>query len=278
MKKTDISIDDINALFEKDELINSPEKATFVFKTHENLGYPPRFHTAMEIYFVLSGSIGANINNKNYVVKTGEILVVNPLEIHQYYRIDKATVSVFIFDNKYLADFYEIYKDKIFPTVLKDVEYNKNIMAIMSDIAPSYPGNNTSGQLSPLSKKAHVNLVLDKIITRYGLCEMSEPTDKILNIILYIYENLNKKITLDSLAEQFHYSKATLSRLFTKYLRTDLRKFINDLRAEQVHHLISNEKYKTVSTLQIAISCGFESPATFYRAYKRRYDSLPIRN
>ena len=93
----------------------------------------------------------------------------------------------------------------------------------------------------------------------------------------YIYKNINNKITLDSLAKEFNYTKTSISRFLTKYLKTDLRRFINDLRAEQVRALLNNENYNDKSILDIALSCGFDSAATFYRSYKRRFMKLPER-
>lgn len=269
IKKQNSTLDTSNILFEDDKEAN-----TFLWKTHRNLGYPAKFHTAMEIYFVNEGTMGADINGISYTVSAGDIIIVNPLEIHKYENTGFANVSVFIFDNNYLADFKEIYNNKIFPTHLTDKEYNKEIYNILSKIPTSFTNNTT---LSELAKKGYINLLLDTIIKRYNLIDSTNNQDSIMKIVNYIYRNINNKITLDTLAKEFNYTKTSISRLISKYLKTDLRRFVNDIRAEQVRALLKNEKYNNVSVLDIALSCGFDSAATFYRSYKRRFMKLPER-
>jgi len=245
---------------------------TFVFKQHPNLGYPPRFHSSVEVYYVNEGSMIADINSNNYTVNKGEIVIVNPLEIHKYEKTGEAFVSVFIFDIGFLGDFKKLYKEKILPTHLTNVEHNKEIFDILSEIAPS---NKSNTSLSPLAKQAYVNFFLDKIIKHYGVTDKTVLNENITNIISYIYKNYKNEISLDILAKEFNYTKTSVSRLISKYLKTDLRKFVNDIRAEQVRSMLKDPKNSNISIIDIALSCGFDSVATFYRAYKRRYNELP---
>jgi transcriptional regulator GlxA family with amidase domain len=120
-----------------------------------------------------------------------------------------------------------------------------------------------------------VNFFLDKIIKHYGVTDKTVPNENITNIISYIYKNYKNEISLDILAKEFNYTKTSVSRLISKYLKTDLRKFVNDIRAEQVRTMIKDPKNSNLSIIDIALSCGFDSVATFYRAYKRRYNELP---
>lgn len=245
---------------------------TFVFKQHSNLGYPPRFHSSVEVYYVNEGSMSADINSYNYTVNKGEIIIVNPLEIHKYEKTSEAFVSVFIFDINFLEDFKKLYKEKKLPTHLTNIEYNRDIFNTLSDIKPSNKSNTT---LSPLAKQAYVNFFLDKIIKYYGVTDKTISNENITNIISYIYKNYKNQISLDILANEFSYTKTSISRLISKYLKTDLRKFVNDIRAEQARAMIQNPKNSNISITNIALSCGFDSMATFYRAYKRRYNELP---
>ena len=48
------------------------------------------------------------------------------------------------------------------------------------------------------------------------------------------------------------------------------------LRARAAHTLI--ESNKNSSVLDIALSCGFESLNTFYRAYRRVFGKTPLKN
>lgn len=244
---------------------------TFIWKKHENLGYSPHFHSAVEIYFLLDGSMEAEINGKRFKMESGDISIANPFEIHKYYKTDPAHVCVLIFSDRYLEDFRAEFKDNTLKTHLTDKTYNTQILDILKDIPFSFSESN----LSTLARKAYVNLLLDRIISRYGLETPTVSHSQILEIVTYIYKNYRQKITLDTLAKEFGYTKTSMSRLLSKYLQIDLRYFLNNLRAEQAELLLRNPKYENYSILEISSLCGFDSVVTFYRAYKRRFGHSP---
>lgn len=253
---------------------NRDENDTFLFKQHEHNSYHAHFHAAMEVYYILEGEIEAVVNEETFLVKKGDILVINPFEVHEYKQISKAYVAVFIFSEKYLSDFNELYKNQKLKNHLTDKIKNQSIYDVLKDIKPSFY-NNTA--LSVLGKKGYVNLFLEKIVKGYGTVSKYDSGSNITEILKFIYNNYNDKITLDTLAKKFNYSKTSISRMLSKYLHTDIRCFINNLRAEQADILLKNQKFSSQTIIQIAYSCGFDSPATFYRAYKRRFGTLPRR-
>ncbi len=248
------------------------ENTVFLWKKHKNLGFYAHFHSDLEIYFLLSGEMEAIINKESYTIKKGEIFVVNQFEIHEYKRTRDADVAVLILSDNYLTDLKEEYGNVKMHTLLSDVEYNKGIFSVLKDIPYGMYRNTT---LSETAKKGYANLVLDKIVKHYGFKTESTVTVKVTQIVEYIYNNFTEKITLESLAEKFNYAKTSLSRMLSPYIKTDLRKFINTLRAEKAELLFNDSEFKDFSTTEIASICGFESFATFYRAYKARFNRLP---
>ena len=244
----------------------------FLLKQHENLGFKAHFHAAMEIYFVLTGRMQAEISGTLYDIDAGEMFVVNPFEIHSYIRTENTLVNVLIIGNEYLSDFKAEYGNQFPQTHLTNKPYNADILATLKGIPFSFYNNTT---LSNLAKKGHSNLVLAKIADGYGLVTPSVSQEQVIKIMRFIYENYCQKITLETLAEEFNYTKTSISRLLSKHLRMDLRSFVNKLRAEQAELLLNDPKNAKLSVLHIASLCGFDSPATFYRAYKRRYNRNP---
>ena len=228
----------------------------------------------MEVYYILDGEIEAVVNDVTYRVKKGEILAINPFEVHQYKMIGYALCAVLIFSTNFMTDFYKLYKNQKIKTLLTDKEKNKLIFDVIKGIKPSF---NNNDYISTLGKKGYINLLLDKIVTNYGTVPKIEASLDITKILEFLYDNYNKTITLDTLAKQFNFSKTSISRMLSKYLHTDLRLFINNLRAEQADILLKNQQYDDKTVIQIAFDCGFDSAATFYRAYKRRFGTLPRR-
>ena len=57
--------------------------------------------------------------------------------------------------------------------------------------------------------------------------------------------------------------------MFSKYLKMDIRNFINNLRIQNYLELKSKPENKDKSVTEIAMLCGFNSSATFYRAFNK---------
>ena len=74
---------------------------------------------------------------------------------------------------------------------------------------------------------------------------------------------------MDSLAQQFNYDPISLSHIFSRYIKIDIRNFINNIRIQNYLTLKSLPANKDKSVMELALQCGFSNTATFYRAYKK---------
>ena len=81
--------------------------------------------------------------------------------------------------------------------------------------------------------------------------------------------NAAQNLSLNSLAEQFNYAPISLSHIFSRYIKTDIRNFINNIRIQNYLDLKSLPANKDKSVIELAMQCGFSNTATFYRAYKK---------
>jgi AraC-like DNA-binding protein/mannose-6-phosphate isomerase-like protein (cupin superfamily) len=260
------------------EKLNDLNDDTFIWKKHAARGYYTHFHAAVEICFMLKGERTVNIGEQTLLLKEGEACLINPFEVHTYLsakpEIDSQVATVILSKN-YLNDFLQVYGNVSLPHHLTDAVFNTQILALFEKLPPSLTSNQT---LSPLAKKAYANLLFDKIAIHYGVVQRDKQADIATQIVLYICNNYTQKISLDSLAKEFNYTKTSISRILSKYLQTDLRCFVNNWRAEQAERMLNDPQFARHSITQIALLCGFDSAATFYRAYKRRYGRLPREN
>ncbi|MBQ4269609.1 MAG: helix-turn-helix transcriptional regulator [Clostridia bacterium] len=259
------------------EKINDLNDDTFIWKKHAAYAFYTHFHAAVEICFMINGERAVTIGEHSFVLKEGEACLINPFEVHTYHHNPDASkqVATIILSKNYLNDFHQVYGDVVLPNYLTDVSFNKQLLALFDDVPPSLSSNQT---LTPLTKKAYANLLFDKIATRYSVQARDQQSDIATKIVLYICNNYTQKISLDTLAKEFNYTKTSISRILSKYLHTDLRCFVNNWRAEQAEAMLNDQRYAQHSVTQIALLCGFDSTATFYRAYKRRYGRLPREN
>lgn len=89
-------------------------------------------------------------------------------------------------------------------------------------------------------------------------------------VIDYIEKNINKKLTLEELAEVAGFSKYYFHRIFSSYMGETLNNFVMRVRIEKVAMMICNKPHKTLT--ELAYQGGFSDSAAFSKAFKKRFD------
>lgn len=81
-----------------------------------------------------------------------------------------------------------------------------------------------------------------------------------------IHEDSEKKWTVEKLAELCFMSRSAFSELFKSVLTLTPMEYIAQWRLSKAYRMLADEK---VSTLQAAISCGYDNESSFSKAFKR---------
>ena len=246
-------------------------------------------HDFYEMFYVYEGEFEQLIDNKSYTMRTGDACLIPPgiyhsLDVNNYsivlnILIQKDTFQEIFFNNLigehsfskfFLSDFYSksINTFIIFQT-MGDLKIKNMILDMYLEIM---------NQEKYYPQVVHSNLLLlfSHLLRNYGNeAIMPKPRKKQeltdFEIITSIDENY-KTITLESLAEKFHYSTQHISlrvkqitgESFTKYL---MRKRMN-VAADLLKH--TNSKIQ-----EISLSTGYQNQENFIRSFKKFYDTTP---
>jgi AraC-like DNA-binding protein len=100
----------------------------------------------------------------------------------------------------------------------------------------------------------------------------SDIPENLSNIMLYLQNNYNKKISLAGIAKQFYMSQSYLSRLFVKHLNMNYVEFINKIRMERAKELLEDPGNKVMN---VALEVGFDSSGYFSKQFKKYYGISP---
>ncbi|MFH8340714.1 GlxA family transcriptional regulator [Streptomyces sp. AM6-12] len=102
--------------------------------------------------------------------------------------------------------------------------------------------------------------------------EQPSTTRRIEDLRHYILRHLAEPLTVGRLAGYAHISDRQLTRIFKNELGTTPHAYIESVRVERAR----NELESTDATLErIAAACGFGTPDTLVRAFRRRLDTTP---
>jgi len=88
----------------------------------------------------------------------------------------------------------------------------------------------------------------------------------ICNILKYIDDNINSKITIEDLENRFFYNKFYITKLFKKEMHITIIEYINNLR---IYNSIIQIRDTDNSLLNIAFKNGFYSVEYFSETFKR---------
>lgn len=247
------------------------EPMLFEIKKHRAKSYYAHFHYAVEVCFVLEGVFKYSINGKKGSAKAGEIVFINPSEMHQYFENYACKLYVVIMSELYSADYCLKFGPVCFDNLLTNQKVNQKIKVCFDECYKKRKEN------CFLENKIFANKLYSLLYRNYETKQQAV-NELLLNKILeYIYANYKENITLQTLSEKFSYSPESISKIFQKEVKVDLRVFVNNIRADMAHKMLNDATYENWPLSQIAMECGFISLATFYRSYKRCFGCLPKR-
>ncbi len=249
------------------------DKAKYIYLKKDWLLQPDgEFHDSVEIIFMLEGEAEAFLNSKSNLLSKGDIFFVDSYEGHWYKCLtDSVLAFVLVLSREYLQNFYELYEGQTFMTHMGDKEKNERIFKLIENWYEEK-------EKTHIKDLGYANLLFSYFIESYPLTKRGHKRQRdefIVQLLLYIHEHYLENVSLNRIAKDLGYSKDHCSKIIKKYVGRDFRDYINMLRLRKANSLLS-DKSVNMTTLEILYKCGFQSPATYYRAKKRFEKELKL--
>lgn len=256
----------------------------FYYSDIGNKNLCPHSHPYYELYLLVAGDIAFHYKDSFFMLRPGDVLLVNKHETHCSILLDSS-----------------IQYERIVLDV--SVETFKKLSSEEIDLSECFHQNNHRVYRFPYDVQNLIRLNLGKILTLkqkkpYGhdllvnsyLTELFviinqyikdsaiitttddlKPNQLIAVVEQYIKENLDNDITIDDLAQFVCTSKYNFMRTFKKVAGQTVYQYILDKRLETAISLIkSGTDFTTAGLL-----CGFNDYSCFYRAFKNKYNTSP---
>jgi len=127
----------------------------------------------------------------------------------------------------------------------------------------STSGHNTNFLLNRLSDSLFYVFLRDNITTDSGvLVAMNHP--KLNKSLKYIHDNIDQPLNVETIAAYSGMSRSSFSALFKEVVELSPAEYITHWRMTQAYRWLSDEG---VTTYDAAIRCGYESEASFSKAF-----------
>jgi AraC-like DNA-binding protein/mannose-6-phosphate isomerase-like protein (cupin superfamily) len=240
------------------------------------------WHEILEIVYVMRGHISIFIEGKVLEAAKGDIIVINPCDVHGFFgaefndTIMIIQVGLEVFEET-LVDIRDhffhklVFDRKIFirPNVDSDLHHRLEVLLIA--MRKEYNEKKSGYRIALRSKIYEFALVFireipERSLSKKEITRYKNHHEILERVFSFIYDNAdNPDIALENAANAAAMSKFYFTRFFKEQTGQTFHDFLSRLRVNIAQeYLIESE----MSITEIAFHCGFASLKTFNRVFK----------
>lgn len=273
-------------IFDPRQSMSDSKFEIFHYRDAKFEGVPVHQHDFYEVYYFIGGNVEYSVEGRTYDLKSGDLLLINPLELHQpriapdqqdYERIvlwiNKNYLSELCCNKTSLTRCF----DNTIPdhsNLLRPSKMQQTyISAMLSELITEHSNDAYAVEIASEAILLRFLVELNRLtINNNSETEKEESSSTIIPDVLdYINSHFCEKLTLSSIADEFFVSKYYLSHAFNNTVGTSVHRYIilkRLIHAKQM--LLSGIRSTTAAT-----NCGFNDYAGFYRAFTAEYGVTP---
>lgn len=237
----------------------------------------PHFHKNREFLFCVKGPQEVVVGGQKIIAEAGDIVYVDDYEVHSYSNCKNAEAYMLVLSSCYFEVFDGSFPAQRLPRLMNDSEKNAKIFQLVKEWKKDYRQDKHLQDY--YSIWVNSNRLLLAMEEAYGTERRGDVLSRmnIINILSYIDEHYKEDIQAEQIARHFGFTKQYFARIFNNYLGENFRSYLNNLRINKFLQA-KREIGKRETVIQIALDCGFNSEATFYRAYKHYRENQAVKD
>lgn len=227
-------------------------------------------HNTYELYLLISGDVDYTIGDKTFSLNPLDILVIPPATFHCPHIKKNGSYERIIFN-------------------FKPSDINKDLRSLLNNLGPCYSVKHHSffrsiateftESLQKLSKEYFLRItknLIEVILIELSLQSPREekPTSKnpiFFEILKYIDNNLDKKLSQESMSKKFYVTPSWINYSFKKHFNVNCSQYIKTKKMTYAQDLLQSGNPPKV----VSVMCGFDVYTTFLRQYKSFFKHFP---
>lgn len=258
------------------------------FEYEKDYIYPGEQHNFWELVYVDKGKIDIDMDNETYRLEQGNIAFHQPNEYHNLRANGIIAPNLIIISFVCKSPAMNFFKKRIIP--LSDIEKGLLSTIILESIRSfSSPLEDTF--LTKLTRKDEqffgseqlISISLEQLLIslyrNLGKIQKNSTTltrgiqqDVVNNILQFLQENTQKKVTLRQISDYIGVSISGMSSIFKKKMGISIMNYFSKMKIDIAKTLIREGKY---NISQIASYLGFDSIHLFSRRFKQLTGMTP---
>ena len=268
------------------EIVHHTEMPGFrLYMNHESENYPTHWHSDIEIIMPIENIYTAIIENTEYVLNEGDIMIIPSGEMHMLNAPKDGKRLIFQMEHSLLREVsgFDAAYSRFFPcAVFRKNEENDGYRKLRSLLHKIVKENQNDDILSAAAIHA---LTLSFFVEAGRIClkQNSENEhltqkrrqnyiDTFFNICRFINEHCAEDLSLDSAVELSGFSKSHFIRLFKDFTGVTFYEYLQKRRMTNAELLLIDTDD---SISYVAMRSGYNSLATFNRVFKESHNCTP---
>lgn len=245
------------------------------------------WHNEMEFILVARGEIIVSIQNTEYIVREGDLAIIQPQKVHSIRQSGNMSCRYFnilfkfaLLENsgkdvcaeKYFNPLYQ--KKLIAPEfVEKESRLGKRLRDYLYDMIDAY----LLRENNELTVKSCVFGLLAGIMpycknADEDVLQLDNTYERLKKSLDYVQNNYSDSIRLEWAAGMSNFSPSHFSKMFRKLTGTSFTQYLKNYRLEKAAEKLNSGKE---SVSQVAYACGFNNISYFIRAFREKYGVTP---
>ena len=258
-------------------------------RTESNIFVHPHWHDVVEILYFIEGTAIQQINNKIFEVNKNELVVIAGGQIHSTYtqKEDKNEILVIQFSPDFIDSENSLLPENIlvrlfnfsidFPNpISNDTVPGSEAICCIKNIYEELKNRNMGFEVFA---KAYILKFVGIMVRNFGhmkrksndVAKLNDSKKMLKNTFMLIDSNFSSEITLEEAAKASNLSIPHFCRLFKSSTGMTFTEYLLLYRINRAEDMLRSG----LTITEIACECGFNSLASFSRAFKKLRNLSP---
>lgn len=226
-------------------------------------------HHFYEVVYFEKGIVEFHVEGISKKLEPGDVVLIRPGQFH-FAEVDRKS--------EYQRYVCKLPEEAIYPFLVEKLNKMESFFPACQELLPILEELDRYEPMFRNEPDSMRALCVSKIIEfMVNLCHKEslhiEPEQESIGRALanYVEEHLNERITLESLAQAFHYSQSYIASNFRKEMHVSIISYVRGKKVMAAHSLILHG----VKPSDAATMMGFTDYSTFFRCYQKMVGISP---
>ena len=273
-------------IFDPRQSMSRNDFEVFHYRDAKFSGVPVHQHDFYEVYFFIRGKVEYSVEGKIFEMKKGDLLLINPLELHQprisenqedYERIVLWINRDFLFslssNDSSLSRCFDSTNPNHSNLLRLSFSAQEKLLSMLTELIKEQGSDSYASDLASRAILLRILVELNRLSLSFAKKHDKESSFSplILSVLDYINHHYCEKLSLSTIADEFFVSKYYLSHAFNSVVGTSVHRYITLKRLIHAKQMLASG----IKPTTVASNCGFSDYAGFYRAFTGEYGITP---